>query len=218
MRKIILGLSILSSLFFLSCNKDENVAKDFIYTVDEEFLNNDRGWNVSDLVEGESVMIDASENGLYKIVTQKIVSDFTEASLSVDEDFLIETAFTITDTSRINKSFSGVSWNHVDTENYMLFAINENLDVDERAVVAKFVISEVINGKDPEKNILFEGSVVRTIPAVYTLGIDRTGNSLVFRVNGTVVKELESTDLVSSNVGVYSKLNDVNFHFLRTGK
>jgi hypothetical protein len=212
MKRIVIGLSILSVLFLMSCSKEENVAKDYSYTVDEEFLNNDRGWNVFEKDSTYNAKIDSSENGLFEIITNlKTFADFTEGGISSDADYSLETTFTFIRVFGDSKSFSGISWDVVDEDNYMLFSVNEVGDD------SRFVVSEIIDGKNPEKNILYEGEINKPDSGVYTLNVQRSDTTLSFIVNGLEVQAIKANPLKSSQIGLYTRKNDVNFHYLRAG-
>tara|TARA_B100000809_G_scaffold175523_1_gene172833 strand:+ start:69 stop:707 length:639 start_codon:yes stop_codon:yes gene_type:complete len=212
MKKILLGLSLFSVILLVSCNKEENVAKAYTYTVDEEFLNNERGWDVFETDEAYKAVINTSENGLFEIVTKlRTFEDFTESFFDLTSEFMLETTFTFI-RSGDSKSFTGVTWDCIDENNYMLFCVNQN------GGDAKYVISQVINGKNPEKNILFEGEILLPYPPVYALNVSRSDTTLNFSVNGVHVEAIGTADLLSSTIGLYTRKNDANFHYLRAGK
>lgn len=213
MKKLILGLSLLTTMLLISCSKDENVSKDYVYTLDEEFLDNDLGWNLFDGDDAYSAKINSNENGLLELIaTKKTYNDLMEGGADLDGDFSLQSTFTLVRDGGTSKTFTGVSWDNIDIDNYMLFSINQ---VDEDV---KYLISEITNGINPEKNILFEGEVIAPSPSVYALEITRSDTTLAFIVNGVVVKEIKANTLSSSKVGVFTRGNDANFHNIRVGK
>ena len=152
MRKLSFALAIVViTLMFSSCSKEENAAKTYNYTLDEEFVNNELGWNEFEDSESFNAKIVTTENGLFSVVTKlKTFSDFKEASLESTKDYTVETSFTLIREEGTSKSFSGLTWDHIDEDNYMLFSINQ-LGGDSR-----FVISEINNGQNPDKNQLMK--------------------------------------------------------------
>ena len=213
MKKIIFGISVLTAIVLGSCNKDENVAKDYTYTIDEEFLNNDRGWNVFDIDTTYKTQVNTSENGLLEVVAKsKLFHDFKEGGLDLNSNFIVETTFTNVGDVESNKSFTGLTWDCIDEDNYMLFCVNQNGED------TRYVISQVDNGKDPEKGILFYSEILLASPPVYSLKLMRSDTTLSFSVNGVQVKAIGASDLMSTEVGVLVQNGASNFHYLRAGK
>ena len=223
MKKVLLGLSILSGLFLGSCSKDENVAKEYTYTMDEEFVDNQRGWledtstYVPDALKPDSILTAytfsqiSADNGLLSLkndsstVGKSSYLDAKEANLG-SNDFIIETAITWVEQGD-SKRFAGLTWDHLDEDNYKFFGVT---------IEGNYIGYDVINGDSD--SLIVEAATLLSLPTlpVYNLKVQRSEENIFFSINGTILDTLPAAELSSSQVGLYSDAkNDINFHYLR---
>ncbi len=207
MKKILLGLSVLSVLLFASCDKETNVAKAYEYTLDEEFVDNSLGWEEfekSDL----KVFVNPKINGTLVIDNKgtKTHYDSQEAKLGTTDNFEIETSFSF-EKGDTPVNYSGVIWNHTAPNKFMLFSLKGE----------EFIIVNSVKSTSYKKP-LYSGSIDVTTPPVYKLTVQKSDTTLTFRVNNTIVKQIKATDLSSGKVGIFNRGNSARFHYLRVSK
>ena len=223
MRKLIIGLSLLSAVFMISCSKDENVAKDYTYTFNEEFLDNEKGWFVDESKPEKFTFsqVDA-DNGLFNIsyfssfgFDIPTYSDSKSGGFNIANNFILATSLTW-DASSGNFSaksgkYCGLSWDVIDDKNYSKIGVSLNpttLDVTYKVV-------KVVNGKSTDIVTPDSVAIVSTTPPVYTLKVEKIDNEFIFKINTAVVGTSSSVGLSSSNIGMHvDKDNKVNFHYL----
>ncbi len=225
MKKILLGLSVLSVLLFASCDKETNVAKAYEYTLDEEFVDNSLGWkeeistyipkNQTTPSDAYIFKIDKRDNGTlslqYYATKNPLLStyiDAKDAKITASDNFKIETTISFISPSTDTR-YSGIVWDYINDKNYSFFGISET---------GFFIGYDKVNGtKKP--TIDTEKIEQKPSPSVYKLEIDRTDSALYFKVNNSTVHSTTAKDLISSKVGFYNdKKNNTSFHYLRVSK
>jgi hypothetical protein len=225
MKKVILGLSVLSGLLFASCDKEVNVAKGYAYTIDEEFLNNDREWLQKD-EERVQFSVNTEENGLLVIQSQSSKSsnkyqDHKAGDISSDGNFIIESSFTYPKdslglyTSKLSNS-SGINWGISSSEtsiplmNYFHFGVA--LDTSNFSSIVK--VSQFVGGKE---TALLEGVSIGVVdPPVFNLSVEQLDTAWVFKANGSTVGSISKEELYGGDVGVnVDTKTNTNFHNLR---
>lgn len=223
MKKILIGITLFTTLFIVSCSKDENVAKDYTYTFDEEFLDNVRDWEV-DNSKPEKYTFNqlTGDNGLFNISYFSsfgndipTYSDYKPGGFDTNGSFILETTLTWvpSEGDYISKSdkYCGLSWDVIDDKNYSKIGVALNPNTLE----AKYKVIKVVNGKSTELVASDSVTIMNTTPPVYTLKVEKNNTEFIFMINNVIVGVSDAVGLSTSNIGIHAdKDNVVNFHNL----
>ena len=219
--------AVVSTLLFISCNKTENVAVDQPYILDEEFINNDLGWQDVDTSGPQNKYFQklvTEGNGIYSVAFFSVFGSPTYATTSVDiglkhnKNYILSSNLTFTnEVSKLDKS-SGIMWDISGNDDSNFFKVGTGYDPITKK--GQLYIQRVKGGSISS---LLEDEIEFEMPTpVANIRVEKTTNtetlnSISVWINGANLVEIDSLVFETpGKVGLNSAQgSEVNYHNIR---